>query len=444
MRTLPLLPPNPDNLTIAYRAGAPISRATFLRDVAQIAARLPEGRPVLNLCHDRYLFAVCLFAAISRGSLSLLPNALTQGTIADLYRREPQLLCLSDQDEPPFGLPHMHIGVAKESATEFFETPQIPAEQVVVCVFTSGSTGSAQPYYKSFGVFADISAAEAERLWGTVGHPCAVLGTVPFQHMYGLESTVMLPLLGSGVLTSTHPFYPADVVVALAGVPEPCLLVTTPFHLRTLLEADVEIPPVAGVLSATAPLARELALAVEARLNVPLLEIYGATECGQIATRRPALSEQWQLFSGFALAQQGGVTCVSGRTLAQDTPLGDVLEILDERRFHLLGRGADMINIVGKRSSLAFLNSVILQVPGVRDAVFCLPYDGEANRLAAFVVAPGVSAQAITRGLRAHVDAAFLPRPIIFVEALPRNATGKITAAALQELIAQYLKGKAP
>lgn len=442
MNTLPLLPDLPDHQIVACRHGQAVSRARFLRDVLALAQRLPADRPLLNLCNDRYLFAVALFAAISRGSLSLLPNSTTPETIAALHAQQPDLLCLFDQGEAPFDLPHLRIEFdeADTAPGTHVTTPQIPAGQIMACVFTSGSTGVPQPHFKSFGRLRAIVLAEVERMWAATDGPCAVLGTVPFQHMYGLESTVLLPLLGSGVLSAERPYFAGDVAAALAALPAPRFLVTTPFHLRNLLDAQIDLPPVAAVLSATAPLARELAEQAEQQLGAPMLEIYGSTETGQLATRQPTRTEAWRLYAGVSLRQQGEQTTASSPCLEQDIVLGDVLELLDAQHFHLLGRGADMINIAGKRSSLAFLNNVILRLPGVKDAAFCLPHEGEASRLAAFVVAPGVSAHAIQHGLRAWVDAVFLPRPIVFVDSLPRNATGKITAAAMAQLIATHLE----
>lgn len=437
---LPLLPELPDHAIVAHRHGQAITRARFMRDVLALAERLPTGRPLLNLCKDRYLFAIGLFAAIARGTLSLLPNATTAESIAALRAREPELLCLSDQAEAPFGLPHLPLSFNPDTAAAVSAAmPQIDAGQCVACVFTSGSTGEPQPHFKRFGRLVAISRAEAERLWAVTGGPCAVLGTVPFQHMYGLESTVLLPLIGGGILSADQPFFPADVCAALAALPAPRLLVSTPFHLRNLLDADTGIPPVAALLSATAPLARELAEQAEARVGAPILEIYGATETGQLATRQPLRSEAWTLFPGIHLTQQDAAISAHG-AVEQATQLSDVLELLDATHFHLLGRGADMINIAGKRSSLAFLNNVALRLPGVQDAAFCLPHEGEAGRLAAFVVAPGVSTKDFLHGLRAWVDAVFLPRPVIFLDALPRNATGKIPASAMAGLIAEHLE----
>jgi acyl-coenzyme A synthetase/AMP-(fatty) acid ligase len=90
-----------------------------------------------------------------------------------------------------------------------------------------------------------------------------IIGTVPAQHMYGLESSVLLALQSGHALSSKQPFYPADIVCALESVPAPRILVSTPVHMRMLLEAKVDIPEVALILSATAPLSLALAQELE-------------------------------------------------------------------------------------------------------------------------------------------------------------------------------------
>jgi acyl-coenzyme A synthetase/AMP-(fatty) acid ligase len=56
-----------------------------------------------------------------------------------------------------------------------------------------------------------------------------LVATVPPQHMYGFESSVLLAMHGGATLDAGRPFYPADVVAALATTPAPRALVTTPF-----------------------------------------------------------------------------------------------------------------------------------------------------------------------------------------------------------------------
>jgi len=58
----------------------------------------------------------------------------------------------------------------------------------------------------------------------------------------------------------------------------------------------------------------------------------------------------------------------------------------------------------------------------------------------AFVVAPGLTAPALLAALRERVDAIFIPRPLVLLEALPRNSTGKLPREALLALAREHLK----
>jgi acyl-coenzyme A synthetase/AMP-(fatty) acid ligase len=58
------------------------------------------------------------------------------------------------------------------------------------------------------------------------------------------------------------------------------------------------------------------------------------------------------------------------------------------------------------------------------------------------VVAPGLAAPALLAALRERIDAIFIPRPLVLVEALPRNSTGKLPREALQALAREHLRKK--
>jgi acyl-coenzyme A synthetase/AMP-(fatty) acid ligase len=119
--------------------------------------------------------------------------------------------------------------------------------------------------------------------------------------------------------------------------------------------------------------------------------------------------------------------------------LADIVSLSDNgRRFRLRGRHADMLEIAGKRASLADLTRRLLAIPGVRDGVVLQLADGDAlgvHRVAALAVAPGLDEQRILEALRDAIDPVFLPRPLRLVDALPRNDTGKLPRAALLELL---------
>lgn len=443
MKSLPLLPESGIDSIVAYHGATPVSRGEFLADVLALAAHIPETGHILNLCKDRYWFAATLFAGIARGTLSVLPNSIAPEIVAGLHQDLPDLVCLGDQPDMPYRLPYVQVQACRnDPRLADLSMPSIPSDRIIMQVYTSGSTGKPRCHAKTFGQMQRCTEAEAKRMWAIAGAPCAVLGTVPFQHMYGLESTVFLPLLGGGRLSSRQPFFPADVAAALAELPEPRLLVITPFHLRTLLAADIDYPRIATILSATAPLPLDLAADAETRLAAPVVEIYGSTETGQIATRQPTRHAEWDAYEDIELNLQDGAAIVSGGHLRAPETLNDVIELNSPTRFRLLGRNSDMVNVVGKRSSLAYLNQVIAGIPGVRDGIFYAPetHPGrDVTRLTAFVVAPELKAQDIQSALLQKLDPVFLPRPIVFVDALPRDGNGKIPAAAMASLIARHL-----
>ena len=95
------------------------------------------------------------------------------------------------------------------------------------------------------------------------------------------------------------------------------------------------------------------------------------------------------------------------------------------------------MNIAGCRVSLDDLNYRLNEIEGVRDGVFFMPEEVESQvtRLVAFVVAPGKTAQEILEALRSHIDPVFIPRPLYFVDSLPRNSTGKLPKEVLEQLL---------
>jgi acyl-coenzyme A synthetase/AMP-(fatty) acid ligase len=197
------------------------------------------------------------------------------------------------------------------------------------------------------------------------------------------------------------------------------------------------VPHVDLVLSATAPLSAELAGAAESRLGAEVHEIYGCTEAGSMATRRTAHEELWTPYPALDFRVSNGATTVRADHLDGIVPVGDRIELQDDGRVRLLGRDADMIKIGGRRGSLSDIAAKIAGLRGVTDQAVFMPVEGETARPAALVIAPGRTADDLRRELGAVIDAVFVPRPLRVVEALPRNALGKLQREKLLELLAQ-------
>ena len=476
MDTIALLSHGTPEAVVAYRSGIPVTALQFLHDAECLARALPAGEHVLNVCADRYRFTVGLAACLITGRVSLLPSTHTPEVIGQLAGFAPDAFCLTDAPDCDIALPQYYYSEMPEHAEAgptagpgagpgaglaslaggagsagaglaedaTWCVPEIPVTQLAAIVFTSGSTGTPLPYRKTWGRLARCVRDGAPRLGLLDGRSHALVGTVPAQHMYGFESTVLLALQSGNAFAAERPFYPADVAAAMAAVPQPRALITTPVHLRALLTAAVQLPPVDLVVSATAPLGQDLAREVEAKFHTTLLEIYGSTETGQIAMRRAAQAAAWRLWPGVRLKVTDGEVLAHGGHVEQLTPMCDVIELIDDEEFLLHGRTADLVNVAGKRSSFGYLNAQLNAIPGVIDGVFFLR-DGATGstgvaRLGAVVVAPTLSVAALTEQLRQRIDPVFLPRPLIMVERLPRNATGKLPQRALQRLAGVHLQ----
>nr|WP_236581641.1 AMP-binding protein [Hydrogenophaga sp. BPS33] len=428
----------------AWRAHGPITVRTFLAEAHALAERLPPGDWLLNMCEDRYHFAVGFAAGLLAGKVSLQPSSQSADTLQHLALEHPGVAWLGDRPDTVPGMPGLVFpDLAALPRPADAAMPQIHNERLVAILFTSGSTGAPQPHRKTWGKLVLNGQAEAQAL-GLLDRAQAIVGTVPAQHSYGFESTFLLALHGGCSFFAGKPFYPQDIVSALQAVPRPRMLVTTPYHLSALLASELAVPPLDLILSATAPLSTDLARRAEAHCGAPVHEIYGSTESSALACRRTLDGAHWRLMGRARLEQEGDTTYACDGHVERRVPLADIIECFDNGRFVLHGRHADLVNIAGKRTSLAYLNHQIAAVPGVVDAAFFLPDEADAQdgivRLTAFVVAPTRDAHALMAELRQRLDPIFLPRPLVFVDTLPRNDTGKLLRATLQMLYADQVK----
>lgn len=425
---------------VAHRGGRAVCVRDFIGDVQRTADRIEGSAYLLNLCVDRYDFAVGLGAALLRSATTLLPPSGAPAMLEQIGSRYAARCALIDGSTECTvqGIPSVRVcsGTGAHGTTIPCIDPGIRA----VVAFTSGSTGSPAPQVKTWGSLVQGAQEEMEGLCLDASAPTTLVGTVPPQHMYGLESTVLLGLRGGIALHAARPLYPADVRDVLERTPGRRVLVTTPVHLRALVEAGLAMPDLHRLVCATAPLTRNLAERAERLFRAPLKEIYGFTEAGMVATRRTATDEAWQTLPGVEVRAVEGVAHFHGGHVPGELCPSDQLDVIDSRRFTFQGRGADLVNVAGKRASIAHLNDVLNSIEGVLDGVFFMPADstdGSITRPIAFVVAPGLRREQISEALRQHLDPVFLPRPLHLLPSLPRNDTGKLTRAQLEELAAR-------
>jgi acyl-coenzyme A synthetase/AMP-(fatty) acid ligase len=433
---------HPDDV-LAWDINGPRTAREFVSDVAHLADSLPDRPAVLNLLSNRYEFLVGFAAAMLRCQITLLPQSRAQDTLRVIVKGYEETYCLTNPDELVEGIDCVVLPSRSGIAPWSGKVPRIPLSQVVAIAFTSGSTGTPMPNRKTWGALVSVARATASRFGVTAGKAKGVVATVPHQHMFGLEASVMLPIQHGLVMHAGRPLFPEDIRTALEDIPGKSMLVTTPLHLRACIGADVKFPLLEMILSATSALTRDLARQAEQKFLSPVQEIFGFAEAGSVASRRTIETDDWQPLDGIVLERNGVEWTIKADYLPGPARFPDRLSVHANRTFRVLGRVEDQVNIAGHRASLGELNQTLLHLEGVHDGIFFLPDADERSvtRLMAFVVAPGKTEKDIREGLQKRIDPVFLPRPLFLVPRLPRNETGKLPREALRELAEHCIGG---
>jgi acyl-coenzyme A synthetase/AMP-(fatty) acid ligase len=404
-----------------------------MHSIAITAEQLPDSPYAINICTNRFAFAVGFFAALLRGQTNVLLPGPGDNIKEGAQRSFPDAYFL---DDTHIKSPDAAAVFQRQNIQQRFA--DIPPAHAAAIVFSSGTTGLHKQITKSWGSLYGGAGINQRCLAPFVTGNAAIIATVPPWHMYGLEWSVMLPFRAGFATYTGSTLYPEDIRVGLETAGAPRVLLSTPLHLRALLDSGTVLPAIELVLSATAPLDTRLADRIETSWGCTLLEIYGCSEVGSMAHRQPTHDVAWEFFEELVVTSDTDGVTVAYPHSGESARLSDHLEFSEDGRFEILGRDDDMVKVAGKRGSLASINNALLSIKGVADGIIYTPASlglADTGRLAAVVVTEELTIAEVRTALQALLDPIFMPRPIRLVEALPRNATGKLARDALRSLV---------
>ncbi len=416
-----------------------------------LADRLDNSTTICNLCNSRVGFLVTWLAALRSGCLQLLPPSGGHADLAAMLRSCTNTLVIVDDEkllQPQWkdsALCLVNSPAAMQwSMTEHVQSWEPDWDSPIVRLYTSGSTGAPEPQTRTLGQLARGAQVLALRLdeevKGGLTTLTSIVCSVPPQHMFGLETSVMLSLVHGIPVLDRRPLLPADVIAAFDQLDDGGIWIATPLHLRALVSTDDGIRNCSVVIASTMALEPAIAEHAEQRTKAPVLEIYGSTETGVVAMRRTARDIGWRPVQGVRIEISHTGTQVSGAHFPSPQLLTDHIEADASGEFKLLGRHGDMIKIAGRRASLAGLNLLLYDLPGLTDGVFYLPTTGRpAARLVLIHSGQPLSLDKTERWLRERIDSVFLPRGIIRVPSLERTESGKLSRAVLDRLYTTWL-----
>ena len=476
----------PDRVAVIDDAGVHTWRELAERTAA-LARSLHDrgigaGDKVAVLIRDQADFIVTLGAISRLGADTILMNTSFAGPqIAGVVEREGVQALIQDgefhdaavsasfdgptiiawPDGAPAGAETIDSAVASASDRE----PPAPEKPGRIVILTSGTTGTPKGANRGAPPSILDAANVLERIPYRGGR-VTIIGA-PMFHSWGFANLGIATALGSTIVVRRR-FNPARVIEDANRYGADAIALV-PVMLQRML--DIEGPegkiiggPLRIIALSGSALPAELALRGTARYGHVLHNLYGSTEVGWATIADPediaaapgtagrpprgtvlklldengvvvATGERGRIFVGSSMLFEG-YTGGGGKEVVEGLmSTGDVGRLDDGGRLMVEGRDDDMIVSGGENVFPEEVEDCLVSHAGVREAAVVGVADKEfGQRLRAVVVrVPGseVDSAALTEHVKAHLARYKVPREILFLDELPRNATGKVLRRSL-------------
>jgi long-chain acyl-CoA synthetase len=345
----------------------------------------------------------------------------------------------------------------------------IGPDALAVILYTSGTTGHPKGAMLSHAnLLANVQSCKQELL--AVGEDRFVV-LLPMFHSFMLTVGVLLPMLIGGSIVLIKTLHPPKNVVLEIVQHRATLLPAVPQFFRALAHCSMPADlPLRLCISGGAPLPAETLKEFMARFPIPLLEGYGLSEASPVVSFTP-IKGPWKAgsigvpISNVAVTIQNdegeilppgriGELCVRGANVMQgywNLPAetanalrdgwlltGDIGYVDQDGYFYITDRKKDMLLVNGINVYPREVEEVLYQFPGVKEAaVIGIPDSRRGEQPLAFIAAEDgiqLDEKALHNFVRERLADYKVPRRIVFLPALPRNATGKVLKTELRKL----------
>ncbi len=354
---------------------------------------------------------------------------------------------------------------------------QATESDLAVLIYTSGTTGQPKGAMLSHGNLLHNVESCRIVLQTITDDRMAVL--LPLFHSYMLTVGMLLPLLVGGSIVLVKSLHPVRHALQEMIQAKATILPAIPQFYRSLASHGHTMPfPFRVCVSGAAPLPVQVLKEFEEKFKIPLLEGYGLSETSPVATKNPINGIRKPGSIGLPVSgvevsiqddqgnilppHQTGEICVRGGNVMmgywnqpEETArvmrdkwllTGDIGHVDEDGYFYVTDRKKDMLLVNGINVYPRQIEEVLYHFPGVKEAaVVGKPDDRRGEQPVAFV-APldGVilDVKAMQAFLKKELADYKVPKHIVLMNALPRNATGKILKTTLREQMADLLAEK--
>lgn len=342
--------------------------------------------------------------------------------------------------------------------------------ELALIVYTSGTTGKPKGAMLTHHNLLSIFPARLDLF--DIDEYDTCMGMLPLCHIYGLTVVMIGTIARGGTLVLMPKFDPVtalrlverEAVTILPAVPA-----MYQFMLSELAQNNYDLSALRICFSGAAPLNEELRALIESFFGVPVIEGYALTETSCAATINPLKGPRKIGSVGPSVpGVQVAIANENGQILpAGEANIGEIIvkgpnnmmgyykqpdatnEVLKNGWFltgdlgyadadgyiHIVGRKKELILRGGANIYPREVEDVIMQIPGVREvAVVGVPDERMGERVKAVVATgdPGLTEDIVKSFCAARIADYKVPRIVEFVEALPRNSTGKVLKRLLK------------
>jgi len=368
----------------------------------------------------------------------LLPFALSAKSLAGMQQITGFRVAITDVDRdfPPGAT---IIRPPAGAAPDLTASGRIAPQGELLRIFTGGSTGAPKLWSKTgenlFGEGLSLA-----RHFAVTEKDC-IVATVPPFHIYGLLFSVILPLVSGASVVMATPSFPGEITDVI-DKENGTLLAAIPPHYRALRGKKVAGPSLRLAFSSAGMLDAEDNEAFTRLNEVDIVEVYGSTETGGIATRNRHRGEAaFTAFPSVSWTVRDDRLCVRSPFLSPELPVaddgyfttGDRVEPNGESQFLLKGRVDGVTKVGGKRVDLEEVRAIIKKVPAVSDCVILALPDpgGREHRIAALVQGTAVDMALLRQTLADSLEFYALPRVLKTIDRIPLQDNGKYDRNAI-------------
>jgi malonyl-CoA/methylmalonyl-CoA synthetase len=353
------------------------------------------------------------------------------------------------------------------SGAAAFDDPTLGEQDLAVIIYTSGTTGRSKGAMVTHGNLTSNGAVLRD-YWRFTERD-VLLHALPIFHVHGLFVAIHPILLAGARIVFHRRFDPKAVLAALPGAT--ALMGVPTFYVRLLAEPGLTRAAVRHMrlfVSGSAPLLLDTFQGWQARTGHTILERYGMSEAGMI-TSNPFDGERRGGTVGFPLPGVSVRVGDDGKVLGPGAPgvveikgpnvfagywrmpektreeftadgwfrTGDVGQWSADGYLSIVGRAKDLIISGGYNVYPKEIELVIDALPGVvESAVIGVPHPDFGESVTAVVVKQKDAAldeAAVVAHVKSQIANFKVPKRVVFVEDLPRNAMGKVQKNVLRD-----------